>query len=458
MSNTFRLSRMVLAGLIAIVMSYGAPWSEAGWDCFFVVIHSSGPRNGLVFQPADLPQTLTIELRMGNSWFWTITNYWIDIDCASFTNGLGADLRLAEVSCSENADCEAAFGTPGSACINNQCEAIFPDILRPDFIFASPCQSAGGFSDSSCDPSVGFGDSSECTIQGSSYRYEGTVVLEIPAEAVGTYDIALSPASTMTLLWSGQSQTYSLHEFAETWGGTGVIEPVHIKIQARIPPVPVADADPQAAPAARTAGVEFVPQTAFVDPFAVQVTLDSLHHPDPPYSGGPVADFSAFEGQQRWLGPPVQQVEASGDPTTFWAATLQCTPYYMDWTTVGAIHIVGSEVVPSSTLNVSTFGSNCVNREATCTNISGPLELATARWADVAAPFGAPGGPAEPDFDDVSALVGKFKNQPGALSKTRTKLQPAIPDMGSDVDFSDITMCVDAFKGMPYPFTMQSCP
>jgi len=195
-----------------------------------------------------------------------------------------------------------------------------------------------------------------------------------------------------------------------------------------------------------------------VEPFAVRVTLSSLHHPDPPYTGGAAADFSAFEGQHRWLGPPVQHVEASDDPTTFRAATLQCTPHYMDWTTVGLIHVVGSEVAPSSTLSVRTFGADCVNRETTCTNVSGPLELATARWADVEAPFGAPGGPTEPDFDDVSALVDKFKNQPGALSKARTKLQPAIPNMGSDVDFSDISMCVDAFKGMPYPFTMQSCP
>ncbi len=396
---------------------------------------------------------------MGNSWFWTVIDYWVDIDCASFTNGLGADLRLAEVSCNEDADCAAAFGTPGSACTNNQCQAIFPDIHRSNFIFASPCQSAGGVSDSSCDPSVGFGDSSDCTILGNSIRYTGTIVLEIPADAAGSYNIELSPASTITLRFqSGLSGTYSLHEIAADWGGSGVIEPAHIKIQARIPPAPVASSNPEAAPAARSTGVEFVPQTPVVEPFAVRVTLDSLHHPDPPYSGGSVADFSSFEGQHRWLGPPVQYVESVANPSTFWASTLQCTPHYMDWSTVGPIHIVGSEVVPSSTLSVRTFGLNCMNLEPTCTNVSTPLEISTARWGDVQIPFAVPGGPTQPDLGDAAALVDKFKNQPAALSKVRTKLQPAIPNMAADVDFSDISICIDAFKGKPYPFTMQSCP
>jgi len=38
---------------------------------------------------------------------------------------------------------------------------------------------------------------------------------------------------------------------------------------------------------------------------ALRVRLVSLHHVDPPYSGGPSVPFTAFEGQVRYAGPTV---------------------------------------------------------------------------------------------------------------------------------------------------------
>jgi len=95
---------MVLTGLIAAVMSCCAPWSEAGFVVYPLVAHSSGPRsyaNGAtIFQPADLPQIVTLEVFMGD--MSNVFGYWIDIDCANLSNGFGADLRLASVSCARH--------------------------------------------------------------------------------------------------------------------------------------------------------------------------------------------------------------------------------------------------------------------------------------------------------------------------------------------------------------------
>ncbi len=460
MPNSSKSSRILRMLSVASIVCMAAPVSEAGFLAMLRVVQSSGPRTGTpsysIFQPADLPQIVTVEVCMGDT---PIIGYWVDIDCANLSNDHVADLRLADVSCDVDADCDAAFGVPGSNCVDGQCAAIFLDTNRADYVFSpASCQMNGESADDSCAPSMGVGGTSAVACYRQGCSYVGHFALELPADAVGTFILELSEESTLTMVnfQTGQPWTVSIMDLINKQGA-GMF-PVTISIRARIPPTPIASAASQAGPASRSAGVEWIPQTPVVEPFAVRVSLDSLHHPDPPYSGGQAADFSAFEGQQRWLGPPVQYVESAANPATFWASTLQCTPHYMDWAAVGPIVIMGSEVVPSSTLSVRTFGMNCVNRESTCTNVSPPLEVPIGRWGDVQLPFSTPGGATQPDFADISSLVDKFKNLPGALSKARAKLQPAIPVMAGDVDFSDISMSVDAFKGRPYPFTIQGCP
>ena len=72
------------------------------------------------------------------------------------------------------------------------------------------------------------------------------------------------------------------------------------------------------------------------------------------------------------------------------------------------------------------------------------------RWGDVAAVAGcgfAPDGVV--DFTDISCVVDKFKNLPGAPRKARSDAAPDTPDW--IVDFTDIPAVVDAFRGLPYP-------
>ncbi len=221
-----------------------------------------------------------------------------------------------------------------------------------------------------------------------------------------------------------------------------------------------------AAPAADSSGLNkgrFISFSPSGCDTALRVTLVSLHHVSPPYTGGPSLPFTSFEGRVRWVGPSLQYMESTTNTTPFYAAVLQCTPYYHDWSTVGLLHVTGSAIVPSSMYEVENVAASCAGVEASCTAVSAPLQIATGRWGDVEVPFNPPSTTAQPDFGDVAALVNKFKGAPGAPIKARSLLAGAdafgnITTLNVDVGFANISACVDAFRGRPYPYTISSCP
>lgn len=186
---------------------------------------------------------------------------------------------------------------------------------------------------------------------------------------------------------------------------------------------------------------------------ALRITLESLHHVIPPYNGGSTVPFSSFEGQVRWVGPPIQYFESSSNPIPFYASKTQCFAHYQDWSTVGLLHITGSEIVPSSTYTVEQWTFPSFIASATFT---------TSRWGDIAAPFSSPSSGGQPDFGDISAVVDKFKSAPGAQTKAQTLLaggdQFGKIDIWPNLSFVHIAACVDAFKGKPYPHQIESCP
>jgi hypothetical protein len=118
---------------------------------------------------------------------------------------------------------------------------------------------------------------------------------------------------------------------------------------------------------------------------------------------------------------------------------------------VGVLHITGREVVPSSVYALQNVSINCQGNEAGCSEVSAGLELTTNRWADIVAPFASETPTVQPDISDVSALVDKFRNAPGAPIKVQALLVDEVPNMDGDVDFTQISAGVDAFRGMPYP-------
>ena len=208
--------------------------------------------------------------------------------------------------------------------------------------------------------------------------------------------------------------------------------------------------------------ISFVPCGQGGSETALRVVLVSLHHVNPPYTGGASVPFTSFEGQVRWVGPPVQYVESVSSGLTFYASQLQCDPYYQDWSTVGLLHVTGSAIVPSSVYEVENLAASCQGNEASCTAVSSPLSISTTRWGDVVDPFNPPSTTTQPDFGDIGALVNKFKSAVGAPIKARALLAGTnangVVDPSPDLGFTHISACVDAFKGLPYPYTIASCP
>ena len=195
---------------------------------------------------------------------------------------------------------------------------------------------------------------------------------------------------------------------------------------------------------------------------ALRVKLVSLHHVVPPYTGGASVPFTSFEGQVRWVGPPTQYVESGSNPTPFYAAALQCMPYYQDWSTVGLLHVTGSAIVPSSIYEVSNVAASCMGNEASCTAVSAPLTVVTTRWGDVETPYNPPSPTTQPDFGDIAALVKKFGSLAGAPIKARALLSGADAfgniSIAPDLGFNHIADCVNAIRGGGYPYTISTCP
>jgi hypothetical protein len=224
--------------------------------------------------------------------------------------------------------------------------------------------------------------------------------------------------------------------------------------ECEVPPPPAPLADPTGINKSRCASLSVPAASAATGPVsltALRVTLTSLHHPDPPYTGGLAADFAAFEGQFRWVGPPASYIESTANPTPFMAAVLQCEPYYHDWSTVGLVHVMGREVVPSSLYTVASVDDFCIGNEQNCLLISSGLEIATTRWGDIETPYNPPSQTTQPDLGDISGLVNKFRSVPDAPIKARAAISGEIPDLSVDVGFDHISACVDAFRGKPYP-------
>jgi hypothetical protein len=201
-----------------------------------------------------------------------------------------------------------------------------------------------------------------------------------------------------------------------------------------------------------------VPPVVVARETAIRVTLTSLMQPDPPnLAQFPSPNFTAFEGQVRWVGPVGNCVESEVPPVTFKCANLQCTPNYQLWPSE-AIHVTGTELVPSSTYTLAQVPASCTGSEATCTNVSADRVFRTQRWGDVVAPFQDPNESlTQPNIVDVAGVVDKFKGLASAPIMARSDLAPDDPD--GIVNILDVANTVDAFKNFAYPYAgPTACP
>jgi hypothetical protein len=132
----------------------------------------------------------------------------------------------------------------------------------------------------------------------------------------------------------------------------------------------------------------------------------------------------------------------------FWGARLECTPHCDDWGQTGLIHVLDESVIPSAAYDIQAIACGCNFAEPGA--YSAPLPVPTSRWGDIVGSNNDQPPNGVVDFNDISSVVDKFKNVPGAPSKSRADIAPSLPDR--IVDFVDIPSVVDAFKGLPYPY------
>lgn len=186
---------------------------------------------------------------------------------------------------------------------------------------------------------------------------------------------------------------------------------------------------------------------------AVRVTLADL--PD---------GMADLEGLVAWVDHPLTVSERStltdATPPTFHAARLTCEPVYRDWSADGTVHVIGDVIVPGATYYVQEIEIACADPFGDETGFSERFVVDTPQWGDVAGFWSTDYWTApdlDADFDDITAIVDKFRDLPGSVSKTRADLAGATPDFV--VDFDDITAIVDGFRGFAYPYTgSDPCP
>ena len=272
-------------------------------------------------------------------------------------------------------------------------------------------------------------------------------------------NIAVSPVFDSWVGWPNQNKLGDYYDmisdnggaslaYAATFNGEQDVYSLRIEQACGLGPPDAAAAVPGGVTKGRY--ISFVPGNPG-QPTALRVTFSDLP-----------AGFEEFEGTARWVGPPHEISEFPGEtddtPPVFVGAKLQCQPHYMDWSTVGVVHVFDRAIVPAARYDVQAVRQGCpVTFDA---NYSAPLEVLTSvPFGDVAGTWDGAAWTApdrDVDFDDIPAVVDKFRDLPGAPSKTRTDLAGDTPNL--KVDFDDIATVVDAFRGL-YLFDGPSeCP
>ena len=179
---------------------------------------------------------------------------------------------------------------------------------------------------------------------------------------------------------------------------------------------------------------------------AVRLVFDELPEP-----------FSAWNGAALWVlrSSQVSEAGSSDEPLAgfdnFSAATLGCAPVYLDWSTIGTVHVFHEGIRPGGLYTLQVVDNSC--SAFTEGNYSPPLSLETAQWGDLLENL-ATDPPPPPEgsvtIGDVFGTVLAFQSAPGQPHKTRADLEPRCLDLLMNI--SDVLADVGAFQGLPYPF------
>ncbi len=216
---------------------------------------------------------------------------------------------------------------------------------------------------------------------------------------------------------------------------------------------------------------------------AIRVTASGLAPP-----------FDVWNGQSMYAGAPGEYSELPGrgfdspgalaQEATFLSATLQCTPVFMDWSTLGneVVWLRGEFIVPStvqpggglaaaSEYDVQFADELCgVANEG---DFGPPMRITSAAWGDIGT---LSAGEARAVGDSVGVeefvfVLQKFSGLGGAAGSGGLPIKARVdmlgvaggptPVLDGTITVSETSSIVDAFGGNNYPFTpstSQVCP
>ncbi|UCC30413.1 MAG: hypothetical protein JSU86_19710 [Phycisphaerales bacterium] len=180
--------------------------------------------------------------------------------------------------------------------------------------------------------------------------------------------------------------------------------------------------------------------------------------------------YHTWDDVEMWVQAPTTYCEHSAqkkppdcppaEPRIEWTgATLGCDPWFGDFYSAGVIHVFHEGIIPGGTYWIEVVDATCDWVNKPWSSFSAPLVLTQSAWADlvkncVTCPCGPPDGSTGIPTD-VTAVLDKFKNlKPpdipcAAVTKVRADLDWETPDQL--INISDVTFCLDAFRGVQYP-------
>jgi hypothetical protein len=343
--------------------------------------------------------------------------YMAEIDSASFAGVLS----IGGLPCATNDDCYlSAACLPRGVCTATT--AAYIESFHPNFVFSGNQPiTLVSFADPDVDYSAFLAGSGTGVVDPGQAAYGGTLILDVPPSATGTYTIGFT-ADTALLNEFDQAipgvddRVPAVIRINEDCNGNGVRDDIDIANGT------LTDADGDGAPDECEFGV---PGVEPMGSRYIRVT--------PQGGGGPVAlrvtseQFPCLERYVRLQGAGIGR--------------LSDTPQFLTPAQWGTVSIADAEVISGATYSLMAELAG------------GGLGLAasgsTMGWGDVGPPWG------NVDFRDVSGTVDRFKAVSTAPPVARTDFYPAVPD--GVIDFRDISATVDAFKGYGYPFGVP-CP
>jgi len=356
-------------------------------------------------------------------------------------------LEFPHLFCTSHAQCRTAFGNTSMRCgdafdfpdcvYNDCCSPFYIEQTRPDYLGAGT-QHVAATDPSSSRIGIAVDPGFELQDPGTR-RYVGSLVLDVPQDAIGEFTLMFRANETFV--------------FDDGPPGSNAILPMNLvpaKVFVGVPATTEYSVKPR----------YFIIHPENVDSnHGYAVKLVSLHHPVRPAAGSPYppADFTAFEGQVRWVGPVTNYTMSPSIPQhVFPASQLQCVPYFSTTWNGQPLAVFGAEVIPDSVYELKGFHPDCTDFDS-CGWTVGTYR--TGRWADVVPPFEGDEPGSQPNLGDVSAMLDRFRTTFGCATKSQTQLYANLPDPMRKVDFADIALSVDAFRGYAYPYPgPTSCP